>query len=154
MKRHHSRRRWQAKPPPGLRPKLDRSQVTRLALAHHENVAAIARGDGTPEILQDHQHAAMSWLLATRELAAAGGSERFAEAISVLEAAIVACGDMAERYRRCGRVGFTGPEHQVAVTAADWMDAVAEVVDRDTARRAVLASTSMLGARARQGLAP
>ncbi len=141
---HKPRRpRWQPKPPPGLRPKLNRGQVRDLGLAHLANVDAIARGDGTPEILWQHLGGTLTWLFAA-ELMSARNPEPFAEALRAMQAATAACQDLAERFKRTGRVAFTGPELQMAREAVEWMDALAEVVDKDVAVQAAEMSENLV----------
>lgn len=130
--KHPRRPRWTPKPPPGLRPKLTRDQVNDLGLAHMANVDAIARGEGTPEILYQHMGAGLTWMFAA-ELMTPRNPEAFAEPLRVMQAAVAATRELAERYRRTGRVAFTGPELQMAREAVQWMDALAEVVDKDVA---------------------
>lgn len=137
------RPRWPKQPPPGLRPKLTKGQVLDLGLCHLANVDAIARGDGTPEILWQHIGGALTWMYAA-ELMAAKDPERFAEPLRVTQAAVVACKDLADRYRRTGRVAFTGLELQMAREAVQWMDALAEVVDKDIAVQAAEMSEHMV----------
>ena len=126
------RPRWIAKPPPGLRPKLQRSQVIDLGLAHLANVDAIAKGDGTPEILWQLAGGAYTWLAAASTMAERD-PQAFAEALAAMQAMVVVCDDVAQRWQRTGRVGFSGPELLAAREAVGWMDALAEVVERDDA---------------------
>jgi hypothetical protein len=124
--------RWIPQPPPGLRPKLQKDQLIDLGLAHLANVDAIANGQATPEILWQTVGGTYTWLTAA-ELMSKRDPERFAQALHVMQAMVVACGDVADRYKRTGKVGFSGPEYTIAREAVEWMDALAEVVDRDTA---------------------
>lgn len=121
------RQRWKPQPPPGLRPKLSRSQVLSAKLIHLQNVQTIADGSATRQTLYDHAHATLVWLTLARDYQARYGT--IEEALRAMEAAQAACGDLVERWRRTGRVVFTGPELQMAREAIGWMDALAELVD-------------------------
>ncbi len=137
------RPRWAPKPPPGLRPKLTKGQVLDLGLCHLANVDAIARGEGTPDILWQMLGGALTWLFAA-EILSKRDADTYAEALRVMQAAVAACKDMADRYRRTGRVAFTGPELLMAREAVQWMDALAEVVDKDVAIAAAEMSENMV----------
>jgi hypothetical protein len=132
-----------------LRPKLARSQVNDLGLVHLANVDAIARGDGTPEILWQHMGGALTWQLVAKRLAEKE-PERFGEALRVTSAALAAARDLVARYRRTGRVVFTGPELLMAREAVPWMDALAEVADQAIASWAADASEAAVNEMADQ----
>ena len=117
-----------ALPPPGLRPKLRRDQLRDLALCHLEALDSIARGDATSATLWDFAGAAMTWSKAA-ELMGLGEAEMTAQ----LELAL----SLIERYRRTGRVAFSGPEYQAAKAGVEVMDELAEIVDHP---RAVIAA--------------
>jgi hypothetical protein len=51
---------------------------------------------------------------------------------------------VVERYGRTGRIGFSGPEYQVAKLGVMVMDALAEAVDVDTAKIAAAWSEDRL----------
>ena len=117
-----------ALPPPGLRPKLRRDQLRDLALCHLETLDSIARGDATSATLWDFAGAALTWSKAA-ELMRVGEPEMTAQ----LELAL----SLIERYRRTGRVLFTGREYQAAKAGVAVMDQLAEIVDHP---RAVIAA--------------
>ena len=117
-----------ALPPPGLRPKLRRDQLRDLALCHLETLDAIAKGEGKSATLWDSAGAALTWSKAA-ELMQIGEAEMTAQ----LELAL----SLIERYRRTGRVAFSGPEYQMAKAGIAVMDELAEVVDHP---RAVIAA--------------
>ena len=117
-----------AMPPPGMRPKLRRDQLRDLALCHLEALDSIARGDATSATLWDFAGAAMTWSKAA-ELMGLGEAEMTAQ----LELAL----SLIERYRRTGRVAFSGPEYQAAKAGVEVMDELAEIVDHP---RAVIAA--------------
>lgn len=136
------RPRWPKKPPPGLRPRLDRLKVLSTHLVHAENIAMIASGQGTQQTLYDHAHAVLVWLTLARDYHERYGT--LAETLRVLEAAYAAVEPLIERWQRTGRVGFTGPELQMAREATPHMDAMAELVDRDDADAAGRAAVKAL----------
>jgi len=113
-----------ALPPPGLRPKLRRDQLRDLALCHLEALDSIARGDATNATLWQVAEAALAWSRAA-ELMRVGEAEMTAQ----LELAL----SLIERYRRTGRVAFSGPEYQAAKAGVAVMDELAEHTDRATA---------------------
>ena len=117
-----------ALPPPGLRPKLRRDQLRDLALCHLEALDSIARGDATSATLWDFVGAAFTWSKAA-ELMRIGEAEMTAQ----LELAL----SLIERYKRTGRVAFSGPEYQMAKAGVEVMDELAEIVDHP---RAVIAA--------------
>lgn len=117
-----------ALPPPGLRPKLRRDQLRDLALCHLEALDSIARGDAKSATLWDFAGAALTWSKAA-ELMQIGEAEMTAQ----LELAL----SLIERYKRTGRVLFTGSEYQFAKAGVAVMDQLAEIVDHP---RAVIAA--------------
>jgi len=117
-----------ALPPPGLRPKLRRDQLRDLALCHLETLDAIAKGEGKSATLWDFAGAALTWSKAA-ELMQIGEAEMTAQ----LELAL----SLIERYKRTGRVAFSGPEYQAAKDGVAVMDELARIVDHP---RAVIAA--------------
>ena len=117
-----------ALPPPGLRPKLRRDQLRDLALCHLEALDSIARGDATSATLWDFVGAALTWSKAA-ELMRIGEAEMTAQLELVRS--------LIERYRRTGRVAFSGPEYQAAKAGVAVMEQLAEIVDHP---RAVIAA--------------
>ena len=113
-----------ALPPPGLRPKLRRDQLRDLALCHLEALDSIARGDATSATLWQVAEAALAWSRAA-DLMHIGEAEMQAQ----LELAL----SLIERYKRTGRVAFSGPEYQAAKAGVAVMDELAEHTDRATA---------------------
>lgn len=113
-----------ALPPPGLRPKLRRDQLRDLALCHIQAMDSIARGDATSATLWQVAEAALAWSRAA-DLMHIGEAEMQAQ----LELAL----SLIERYRRTGRVAFSGPEYQAAKAGVAVMDELAEHTDRATA---------------------
>ena len=113
-----------ALPPPGLRPRLRGDQLRALALCHIQAMDSIARGDATSATLWQVAEAALAWSRAA-DLMHIGEAEMQAQ----LELAL----SLIERYRRTGRVAFSGPEYQAAKAGVAVMDEVAEHTDRATA---------------------
>ena len=111
-------------PPRGLRPRLDRSQLTDLALAHIANLDALARGQANPTTLWHAVEAAYTWSRAA-ELMGIGLHEMAAQ-LAMLESVV-------QRYKRTGRIGLSGPEYQLAKDGVDIMDELARLVDVPTA---------------------
>ena len=111
-------------PPRGLRPMLDRSQLTDLALAHVANLDALAHGQATPTTLWHAVEAAFTWSRAAQLMQL--GEAEMAQQLAMLEAVV-------ERYRRTGRIGLSGPEYQLAKAGVDIMDELARLVDVPTA---------------------
>ena len=113
-----------ALPPPGLRPKLRRDQLRDLALCHIQALDSIARGDAQSSTLWQVAEAALAWSRAAY-LMHIGEAEMQAQ----LELAL----SLIERYKRTGRVLFTGSEYQDAKAGVAIMDELAERTDRATA---------------------
>lgn len=111
-------------PPRGLRPRLDRSQLTDLALAHVANLDALARGQANATTLWHAVEAAYTWSRAA-ELMGIGLHEMAAQ-LAMLESVV-------QRYKRTGRIGLSGPEYQLAKDGVDIMDELARLVDVPTA---------------------
>jgi hypothetical protein len=135
MARHpeHLRRFGQAKPasqiPRWCRPKLTKASLVDLGLAHHENVDAVAKGQGTEEIMWQMVGGVLTW-------------SRVAETIQVgapeMEEQLKLITGLIDRYRDTGRVVFTGPEYELAKQGAFIMDQLATEVDAYTALQAAI----------------
>ena len=124
MRKQCKRKVWVPMPPRGLRPKLTREQLRDLALSHHSNVDAVARGQATEVHLWQLVGAAMTWSKVA-EMLQVGCDEMNAQ----LELAV----RLVERYGKTGRLLFTGTEYQVAKLGLEAMDDLAEIVDMPTA---------------------
>lgn len=132
MRKHTRRRVIVPVPPRGLRPKLAPDQVRDLGLAHWVNVDAIASGTADVDTLWQWLGGALTWWRVAT-LLHAGQPERYAEAFAAMSAQCLVGEAVVERWKRTGRVGFSGTEYQTAKDSAQWMDALAEAVDRHTA---------------------
>lgn len=132
MRKHTRRRVIVPVPPRGLRPKLAPDQVRDLGLAHWVNVDAIASGTADADTLWQWLGGALTWWRVAK-LLSSHDAVRYAEALSAMDAQCLVGESVVNRWKRTGRVGFSGFEYQVAKGAAQWMDALAEAVDRHTA---------------------
>jgi hypothetical protein len=129
MPKHHRMRQIGGHKPPQmiprwLRPKLTPSSLIDLGLAHHQNVDAVARGEGNEEILWQMVGGCLTW-------------SRIADVLGLgvpeMTAQVLLVNDLIERYGRTGRVLFTGTEYQLAKDGAFVMDELACKVDAHTA---------------------
>ncbi len=123
--------------PRGLRPKLDRSQLQDLALVHLANLDAIAKGQADGATLWDAVAAAFTWSRAAQLMDI--GQPEMAAQLHMLERVL-------ERYQRTGRVGFAGPEYQLAKDGVEVMDELARLVDLPTAIAAAAWSEARIDA--------
>lgn len=140
MSRKHCRRRIVVPlPPRGLRPKLSAGQVRDLALVHVVNLDAIARGEADAGMLWDLAGAVLTWWRVA-ELCGLGMPE-MAVQLRLVE-------QLIERYKRTGRVGFSGPDYQMAKVGLEVMDQLARVVDKPTAIAAAEWSEAEINRRA------
>lgn len=120
------RRPRPALPPPGMRPRLSPEQVRDLGMAHWVNLDAIAAGTADVDTLWQWVGGALTWARVAQLL-------QHPEALAAMEAQLQACHAVIERWRRTGRVGFSGPDYTAAREACAWMDALAETIDRPRA---------------------
>lgn len=111
----------------GLRPKLHVDQVRDLALAHIGNLDTIARGDGNEEVLWQWVGGLFTWSKA---------AEMLKLGVDEIEPQLRLATDVIERFGRTGKVGFTGPEYQLAKIGVVVMDMLAEYIDQATATAA------------------
>lgn len=116
--------------PPALRcfaPKLSALQVRDLGLAHIVNLDAISRGEADATILWQWAGGVLTWWRV------AVLTER---ALADMQAQIDLVDSVVARFKRTGKVGFSGGEYQQAKHGVDVMDALASFIDRPTAERA------------------
>lgn len=121
--------------PRAFRPKLAPDQVRDLAVVHLENLDAIANGEGTPELMWQVAGGIFTWHRVAEKLQA--GVPEMTALLELVERLI-------ERFKRSGRVGFSGTEYQLARHGVDYMDQLAEIVDRRTAIEAAEYSERLL----------
>lgn len=124
MRKHCRRRITIPLPPKGLRPKLDKSQLTDLALVHVSTLDALALGKADIDTLYSAVAAAYTWSRCAQLMGI--GEQEMAEQLYVLESVV-------ERYKRTGKVGLSGPEYQIARRGVNIMDELAEITDLPTA---------------------
>lgn len=108
----------------GLRPKLDRSQLLDLALCHINNLDEIAHGRADEHIMWDWAGSVLTWSKVAELLDI--GIEEMTVQLDV-------AAHLVERFTRTGRVGFSGPDYQLAKTGTIIMDELAKLADRPTA---------------------
>lgn len=128
----------------GLRPKLDRSQIIDLALAHNTNHGLIRTGQADEAVLWQWVGGMLTWYRVA-VLLGAGEPEMRAQ-LELAEAVL-------QRYGRTGRVGFSGPELQRSVEGVHVMDQLADTVDQPTAAAAADWSEALINRLAIEGAA-
>ena len=114
-----------ALPPRGLRPRYSPAEVLRMQLAHVGNLDGIATGRADEGVIWDVIGNALTWSYVADKL----GTFQSEMHLQVLLAT-----RLVERWGRTGRVGFSGPDYQLAKEGVVVMDALAELTDIDTAR--------------------
>jgi hypothetical protein len=125
-----------ALPPPGLRPKLDKSQQLDLAVNHWTAVDAIAKGGANIDTLVQYIGGVTTWTFVASALRARNETpDTIARHAQMMEA-FGTVTPLLDRYRRTGRVGFSGTEYQSAKAACETMDQLAAIVDKDVASAA------------------
>lgn len=144
MTRKHTRRRVVVPlPPRGLREKLNGSSLTTLAIAHMTNLDEICRGTANVQTMWDLCGAVFTWSHAAQMLPPGHlvsiyqpGADEAQDVVAT--EAMVAQLDLAakvvERYHRTGRIGFSGPEYQLAKLGVQIMDRLAERIDLASAK--------------------
>ncbi|MBN8493415.1 MAG: hypothetical protein J0M00_18560 [Burkholderiales bacterium] len=133
-------------PPRGLRPKLDKGQLFDLSMAHNQNVDAVAKGDANETTLWHLVESAYTWSRAAELLHF--GELEMTQQLHMLEGVLA-------RYHRTRRIGFSGPELELARDGVVVMDQIAAQCDRPTALAAVAWSEARIErilAEQRQGL--
>jgi hypothetical protein len=121
------RRRVEAMPPRGLRPKLQRGQLTDLAIAHLQNLDLIAKGQADGLVMQHLVEQTLTWSRV---------ADLLGYRVEDMRAQMEMSTRVVERFGRTGRVGFSGVEYQVAKLGIEVMDDLAERVDQPTASQA------------------
>lgn len=113
-----------ARLPRALRPRLASDQVRDLAMVHLVNLDAIARGQADEATLWQWIGGVLTWSRVA-ELMQVGAPE--------MQRQIELTESVVRRYGSTGRIGFSGPEYQLAKEGVDVMDELARLVDRPTA---------------------
>ena len=94
-------------PPRGLRPRLAGDQVRDLALAHITNLDDVASGRASVDVMWQMAGGILTW---SRVAQLTGvGLVEMQQQLDLMHAVVA-------RYNRTGRVGFSGPEYQLAKT--------------------------------------
>ncbi|WP_428421904.1 hypothetical protein [Methylibium sp.] len=111
-------------PPRGLRPKLGDDQVRDLALCHLVNLDVISRGQADESTLWQWAGGVLTW-------------SRVAEVLGVglteMRQQLDLATDVLHRYQTTRKIGFSGPQYQLAKAGVDVMDQLARLVDRPAA---------------------
>ena len=110
--------------PMGLRPRLHASTQQSLDMVHHQNLDDIAKGTATITTLWHFCGGVLTFSRIAAELQA-GEPEMHAQ--------LDLAQQLLQRYARTGRVGFSGPEYQLAKDGVVYMAQLAELVDHPTA---------------------
>lgn len=114
--------------PRWLRPRLPGDQVRDLALAHVTNLDVIQRGGGDECLLWQVVGGVLMWSRI---------ADRLGRGMEEMRAQLELATRLVERYGATGRVAFASHmEYQTAELGVRVMDALAEIVDRDTALEA------------------
>jgi len=126
----------------GLRPRLDRDQIISLGLAHTTNHGLIRTGQADEDVLWQWVGGMLTW-------------HRVAVLLGVgepeMQAQLLLCESVLQRYGRTGKIGFSGPELQASAEGVQVMDQLAAEVDQPTASAAADWSEAMVNALAAEG---
>jgi len=139
--------------PRWLRPKLHRDQQRDLAMAHIVNLDALASGKADETILWQWVGGALTWSGIAVALASSNEA-LYSEAVIAMTDQMAVCTAVIQRYGATGWVALQGDEYGRARDACEWMDALAEVVDRATAIAAADASEKAIEKMAAKYAAP
>lgn len=135
MRKHCRRKVIEPKPPRGLRPMLLPSTQRTLEIYHLQNLDAIARGQATNDTLWEWAGGVLTWARVAEVLGVG-----LAEMNEQLELATA----VLDRFRATGRIGFTGPQYQLAKTGVMVMDQLACQVDQAAAEAAAAWSQAQI----------
>jgi hypothetical protein len=135
--RNTARRVWTPMPPRGMRPKLNSSTLTTIAICHMQNLDEVSTGRGSEQTLWDMVEAVLTWSNVAMALKLG---------VPEMKLQFELVNRVINRYGRTGRVGFTGVEYQMAKLGVQVMDELAHAVDKATALEAALLSDKQLAA--------
>lgn len=135
MRKACRRRPLQPRPPRGLEPKLTRGQQTDLSLAHLVNLDLVATGQADESLLWQLVECALTWSYVADELGLH---------VEAMREQLLVVASLLNRYRRTGKVGFSGLEYQQAKEGVEVMDELAAKVDKATAVQACAWSDAMV----------
>lgn len=128
-------RRHRQQLPKFWRPKISTAQVLDARIVHNDLVNRLATGAATTGDLWDWMETGFTYTQMMRMLAEDG--EQFTdEAMAALALQLETYEPICARLRRTGRVGLSGPELQIAKTAAEVMDALIGMDRHGIAERA------------------
>lgn len=127
MRKRCRRKVIEPKPPRGLRPMLLPSTQRTLEIYHLQNLDALARGQATHDVLWEWAGGVLTWARVAEVLGV--GLPEMHEQLELATAVL-------ERFRDTGRIGFTGPQYQLAKTGVMVMDQLACQVDQAAAEAA------------------
>lgn len=113
--------------PKWCRPKLEQAKVNQIELIHLAHVDAIVQGIGDVDLLWDILEALLTWSDVARRLDV--GAPEIVAQIDLYQSVL-------NRYQRTGKVGYSGPEYQLAVKGTVHMTLLASEVDQLTALKA------------------
>jgi len=109
--------------------RLPAGDVLSLEIAHVDTLNQIAHGEATAQTLWDFVANALTWSRVA-DLMELGQAEMGAQLQLALR--------LIERWKRTGRVGFSGEDYQLAKHGVDVMDELARQVDQGTAHDAAV----------------
>lgn len=115
--------------------KLPDSDLVSLEIAHADALHELTLGQPTAQTLWDWVSNVLTWSRAADLMAL--GQDEMAEQLAL-------CMSLIDRFKRTGRVGFSGPELHLARHGVDVMDALASQTTRAVARQAALWSEEQL----------
>lgn len=125
------------------RPKLVPAQVQTCQIVHRDLVSRFADGTADRESLWDWMETGFTYSQMMRLLHEDG--EQFTpEAEAALARQLDTYPAVCARYRKTGRAGLSGAELQIALAAADVMDALIAMDRHGIANRAALWSTRQM----------
>ena len=131
------RNRHAAKLPKFWRPRLTQAQVLQASIVHHDLLATLEAGGASGAVLFDWMESCVTYLQMMR-LLEKDGTEFTEDAKQAITRAVDDTASVAERFRRIGRVGFSGPELQHARAAAAVMDELITMDRNGIAEQAAL----------------
>jgi len=110
-----------------FRPRLTADQRRDLSIAHHTNLDLISKGQADAEVLWQWAAGVVTWSEVAKRLKQ--GEPEIRVQLDLVDAVV-------DRFRRTGRVGFSGVEYQLAKDGVIVMDLLAEATDAWTAGEA------------------
>lgn len=135
--RNTQRRVWTPMPPRGMRPMLDSSTLTTIAIVHMQNLDEITSGRATEQTLWDMVESVLTWSNAATALQMG---------VQEMKLQLEMVNRVMDRYGRTHRVGFTGVEYGIAKLGVQVMDELAHAADKATATEAARLSNQQLAA--------